>query len=162
MDTLICGRFRIVSRLGAGAMAEVYAARHELIEQDAAVKLLLPEISAKAGMTRRLLQEAQAAAAVKHPGIVDIYDVGHTADGRAYIVMELLPGESLGQRLKRLGTLSVDAAADVTVLDLKKRRKVDPARFESKGRCTPFAGWTLKGWPVTTIVGGRVVWTDRK
>ena len=60
------------------------------------------------------------------------------------------------------GTLAVDAPADVTVLDLKRRRKVDPARFESKGRCTPFAGLTLRGWPVTTIVGGRVVWSDRK
>jgi dihydroorotase len=60
------------------------------------------------------------------------------------------------------GTLAVDAPADVTLLDLKRRRKVDPTRFESKGRCTPFAGLTLKGWPVTTIVGGRVVWTDRR
>jgi dihydroorotase len=60
------------------------------------------------------------------------------------------------------GTLAVDAPADVTVLDLKRRRKVDLARFESKGRCTPFAGLALKGWPVATIVGGRVVWTDRR
>lgn len=57
------------------------------------------------------------------------------------------------------GSLAVDAPADITVLDLKRRRKVEPARFESKGRNTPFAGLALKGWPVTTIVGGRVVWT---
>ncbi len=60
------------------------------------------------------------------------------------------------------GTLAVEGPADLTLLDLKRRRKVDPARFESKGRSTPFAGLTLKGWPVTTIVGGNVVWTDRK
>jgi dihydroorotase len=60
------------------------------------------------------------------------------------------------------GTLAVDAPADVTILDLRRRRKVDPARFESKGRSTPFAGLTLKGWPVTTIVAGRIVWSDRR
>jgi dihydroorotase len=60
------------------------------------------------------------------------------------------------------GTLAVDAPADLTLLDLKRRRKVDPARFESKGRCTPFAGWTLKGWPVATIVAGRVVFSDQR
>jgi len=60
------------------------------------------------------------------------------------------------------GTLAPNAPADLTLLDLKRKRRVEPARFESKGRCTPFAGWTLKGWPVATIVGGRVVWQDRR
>jgi dihydroorotase len=60
------------------------------------------------------------------------------------------------------GTLAVDAPADLTLLDLKRRRKVDPARFESKGRSTPFGGLTLKGWPVVTIVAGRVVFDDRR
>jgi dihydroorotase len=46
------------------------------------------------------------------------------------------------------------------VLDLGRRRQVDPAKFESKGRSTPFAGRMLKGWPVLTIVGGRVVFDD--
>jgi dihydroorotase len=46
----------------------------------------------------------------------------------------------------------------VTLLDLSRRLKVDPARFLSKGRNTPFGGWTLKGAPVMTIVGGRVAW----
>jgi dihydroorotase len=56
------------------------------------------------------------------------------------------------------GTLAPGAAADVTVLDLERKRTVDPTTFLSKGRSTPFAGWTLRGWPVLTIVGGRVVW----
>jgi dihydroorotase len=60
------------------------------------------------------------------------------------------------------GTLAPGAPADVTVLDLQARRTVDPKRFFSKGRSTPFAGWTLKGWPVLTIVGGRVAWSDLK
>jgi dihydroorotase len=58
------------------------------------------------------------------------------------------------------GSLEPGGPADVTVLDLERRRKVDPARFESKGRCTPFAGWSLKGWPAMTIVAGRVVYRD--
>jgi dihydroorotase len=60
------------------------------------------------------------------------------------------------------GTLAPGSPADVTVLDLQKKRTVDPARFASKGRSTPFAGWTLKGGPALTIVGGRVAWQDPK
>jgi len=60
------------------------------------------------------------------------------------------------------GTLAPGSPADVTILDLDRRRKVDPARFESKGRNTPFAGWTLKGAAVMTIVAGRVVWQERR
>jgi len=57
------------------------------------------------------------------------------------------------------GTLAPGSPADVTVLDLARRVTVDPARFASKGRHTPFAGWTLEGGPAATIVGGAVVWT---
>jgi dihydroorotase len=59
------------------------------------------------------------------------------------------------------GSLAPGSPADLTVLDLERKRQVDPARFESKGRSTPFAGWILKGGPVMTIVGGTVVWKDR-
>jgi dihydroorotase len=58
------------------------------------------------------------------------------------------------------GTLAPGSPADVTVLDLGRKRQVDPARFQSKGRNTPFAGWILKGWPVLTVVDGRVAWDD--
>jgi dihydroorotase len=60
------------------------------------------------------------------------------------------------------GTLAPGSPADLTLLDLAKRRAVDTGRFESRSRNTPFAGWTLRGWPATTIVGGRVVWQDGK
>jgi dihydroorotase len=58
------------------------------------------------------------------------------------------------------GTLAPGSPADITVLDLAKKRQVDSARFESRSRNTPFEGWILKGWPVLTIVGGRVAWKD--
>jgi len=56
------------------------------------------------------------------------------------------------------GTLAPGSPADITVLDLAKKRTVDPARFASKSRNTPFGGLSLRGWPVMTIVAGRVVW----
>jgi dihydroorotase len=60
------------------------------------------------------------------------------------------------------GALAPGSPGDVTVLDLDRPRKVDPARFQSKGRHTPFAGWTLAGAAVMTIVAGNVVWEDAK
>jgi dihydroorotase len=60
------------------------------------------------------------------------------------------------------GTLAPGSPADVTVLDLGRKRQVDPARFESRSRNTPFGGWILKGWPAMTIVGGRVAWKDAR
>jgi dihydroorotase len=58
------------------------------------------------------------------------------------------------------GSLAVGGPADLTILDLDRERTVDPARFQSKGRNTPYAGWTLRGWPVATIVGGTIAWQD--
>jgi len=60
------------------------------------------------------------------------------------------------------GTLAPGSPADVTVLDLARKRQVDAARFESRSRNTPFDGWILKGWPAMTIVGGRVAWKDAR
>lgn len=81
------------------------------------------------------------------PGLIDL--------GRLVSLLSVNPARVLGLPG---GSLAPGAPGDVTVLDLERRRKVDPERFESKGRNTPFAGWTLKGWPVATIVGGRVAW----
>jgi dihydroorotase len=60
------------------------------------------------------------------------------------------------------GTLAPGSPADLTLLDLSKKRRVDAARFESRSRNTPFDGWILKGWPAMTIVGGRVAWKDAR
>ena len=60
------------------------------------------------------------------------------------------------------GTLAPGSPADLTVLDLDRRQRVDPARFQSKGRNTPFGGWSLQGAPVLTIVEGRVAWRAEK
>jgi len=58
------------------------------------------------------------------------------------------------------GRLAVGSPADLTIVDLEKEREVDPEQFASKGRNTPFGGWKLKGWPIATIVAGKVVWSE--
>lgn len=58
------------------------------------------------------------------------------------------------------GTLDEGAAADLVLLNLEEERSIDPQQFQSKGRNTPFAGWTCKGWPVMTIFGGKIVWQE--
>ena len=60
------------------------------------------------------------------------------------------------------GTLSPGSPGDVTVLDLGRKRQVDPSKFESRSRNTPFGGLILQGWPAMTIVGGRVAWKDTR
>jgi len=60
------------------------------------------------------------------------------------------------------GTLAPGSPADLTLLDLARKRQVDATRFESRSRNTPFDGWILKGWPAMTIVGGRVAWKDAR
>jgi formylglycine-generating enzyme required for sulfatase activity/tRNA A-37 threonylcarbamoyl transferase component Bud32 len=97
------GGYRVVEQLGTGGMGVVYVGQHELIGKRAAVKVLLPELSRDAAVVRRFFNEARAATQVRHPGIVEVFDFGHAADGSAYIVMELLHGETLSARVRRQG-----------------------------------------------------------
>ena len=60
------------------------------------------------------------------------------------------------------GKIEIGAAADLVLIDLNKEQKIDRTTFVSKGKNTPFDGWTCSGWPVTTIYGGKVVWEDGK
>jgi serine/threonine-protein kinase len=99
------GNYTITSTIGEGGMGAVYGMVHESLGRPAALKLLLPEISSSRDMVTRFFNEARAAASIRHPGIVDVYDFGFLPDGRAYIIMEYLDGESLGSRLRRVGRL---------------------------------------------------------
>jgi eukaryotic-like serine/threonine-protein kinase len=102
MQGIKFGSYRVVEKLAAGGMGEVYTATHDLMNREAVIKILLPEMSADKSIVKRFFNEAQAAASIQHPGIVAVFDVGHADDGRAYIVMEKLPGESLQARLDRV------------------------------------------------------------
>ena len=85
----VVGHYRITQELDVGGMGAVYRAVHELMGKQAAVKLLRPELSSDPEMVRRFFNEAKAASAIRHPGIVEVFDFGYHEDGRAYIVMEL-------------------------------------------------------------------------
>jgi serine/threonine-protein kinase len=104
------GNYQIVREIAAGGMGMVYLAQNRVIGRLAAVKCLLPELSANEEMIARIFNEARAAALIRHPGLVDVYDFGRLPDGRAYIVMEYLEGETLAALLARAGRLPVDLA----------------------------------------------------
>jgi serine/threonine-protein kinase len=108
----VIGSYRIVAELGKGGMGMVYRAEHVQLERPAALKMLLSQLSSDASIVQRFFNEARAASAIDHPGIVEIYDFGTHTDGRAYIVMALLKGESLEQRLRR-GLLSPEDGATI-------------------------------------------------
>src|SRR5436853_5147899 len=86
----VFGNYRITGALSAGGMGAVYRAEHALIGKAAAVKVLLPEWSANTDVVNRFFNEARTTTAIRHPGIVEVFDFGHHASGRAYLVMELL------------------------------------------------------------------------
>jgi serine/threonine-protein kinase len=109
------GSFKAVSRLGVGSMGEVFLAVHQRIERRAAIKVLLPERTRDAETVRRLFVEARATSLIRHPGIVEIYDCDVHRNGRAYIVMEYLEGDTLGRRLHDVGALPWRAACRIAL-----------------------------------------------
>jgi eukaryotic-like serine/threonine-protein kinase len=114
---LLADRYELAETLGAGGMAHVVAAHDRLLERRVAVKLIRDELLGDEPSRQRLLREARAAAALHHPNTVAVFDVG--SDEQPFIVMELIEGESLADRLAREGRLEVrDAVAVATaVLD---------------------------------------------
>src|SRR5512136_93352 len=107
------GPYQIVAPIGAGGMGEVYRARDARLGRDVAIKVLPPQFADHPERLRRFEQEARAVAALSHPNILAIFDVG-TQDGIPYLVTELLEGESLRERL-RAGGLTVRKAVEIAV-----------------------------------------------
>ena len=104
------GAYRILHKIGEGGMGSVWLAEHGMLGRRAAIKVLHAEYSAQPAIVTRFFNEARAATAISDPGIVQIFDFGHHVDGSAYIVMELLEGETLDRRLQRIGRLAVGDA----------------------------------------------------
>jgi serine/threonine protein kinase len=102
---LIDGRYRVLRKIGAGGMADVYLARDETLGRQVAVKVLLPRYADDRLFVERFRREAQAAAGLNHPNIVSIYDRGQVGS-TYYIVMEYLQGETLKDFIRRHGRLA--------------------------------------------------------
>jgi serine/threonine-protein kinase len=102
--TILAGKYSLRGKLGEGAMGSVWAAEHLTLRSEVAIKLINPQIAAHPGAHVRFLREARAAAALRSPYVVKILDHG-IDENTPYIVMELLEGESLATRLRRVGRL---------------------------------------------------------
>ncbi|NUP08774.1 MAG: serine/threonine protein kinase [Polyangiaceae bacterium] len=108
---LISGKYRLLRQLGRGGMGSVWAARNELTDRDFAMKFLLPELAKNRDALHRFFLEARACGQIKHPAVVSVYDMGQAEDGTPYLVMELMEGEGLDQRLARSGVFRPGEAA---------------------------------------------------
>src|SRR6202521_3688696 len=94
------GPYEIVALLGAGGMGEVYRARDTRLDRNVAVKVLPANLSSDPSLRQRLEREAKAVSKLSHPHICTLHDIGHQ-DGIDYLVMELVDGETLEQRLTK-------------------------------------------------------------
>jgi len=108
---LLGGRYSILDTIGEGGMATVYRARDGFLQRTVAIKVLRPQYASDAEFRERFRREAQSAAALSHPNIVNVYDVGRE-DGSNYIVMECVDGRTLNDIIVSEGRLSVDRTAD--------------------------------------------------
>ncbi len=123
---ILAGKYRLVEPLGSGGMGTVWRADHLVLSSPVAVKVLNERAQDSAHGHARFLREAQAAAALRSPHVVQIFDVG--VEGSApFIVMELLEGESLAQRLRRVGRLELAATAAIITQSARALHKAHEA-----------------------------------
>jgi eukaryotic-like serine/threonine-protein kinase len=106
------GSYQVVAEIGRGGMGAVYRAEHPLIGRKVAIKVILGEMSKDADTVGRFFNEARAAAGIRHPALVDVFDFGYLPEGSAYLVMDYLEGETLGARLGR-GRLLPNLAVEI-------------------------------------------------
>jgi serine/threonine-protein kinase len=109
LGTLLNDRYRLEARIGTGGMSTVYRALDETLERQVAIKLMNREIASDSDQLERFRREARAVAQLSHPHVVGVIDAGEDA-GRPYIVFEYVEGETLKERIRRLGQLPVGEA----------------------------------------------------
>ena len=120
-NTIIDGRYRVVSRLGSGGMADVYLAEDQLLGRSLAVKVLHHHFAEDQEFVERFRREASSAAGLSHPNIVGIFDRGEW-DGTYYIAMEYVPGRSLKELVREQGPLEPVVAIDIVTQILQAAR----------------------------------------
>ena len=101
------GKYKIVGKIGQGAMGEVYRAHDSVLNRDVAIKIISSELGADDALRKRFQREAQSAARLNHPNIITVYDYGEE-QGKIYMAMELLSGADLKQAIARRAPLSLD------------------------------------------------------
>ncbi len=110
----ISDRYEIIDKVGSGGMADVYKARDQRLNRFVAIKVLKPEYSSDKSFVNKFRAEAQSAAGLSHPNIVNVYDVGDDS-GLHYIVMELVEGITLKRFIERKGKLEVKEAVGISI-----------------------------------------------
>src|ERR1700761_1056466 len=118
---IVDNRYKVLSRLGAGGMADVFLAEDQQLGRKVALKLLHRRFAADPDFVERFRREAQAAAGLQHPNVVSVYDRG-SFDGTYYIAMEYLPGRSLKQLIRQEAPLDPVRTIDITIQILKAAR----------------------------------------
>ncbi len=111
---LIGGRYEVLEKIGTGGMSDVYKAKDEKLNRLVAVKVLKQEFSENRNFVSKFRVEAQAAAGLMHPNIVNVYDVGEE-DGIHYIVMELVEGITLKKYIERKSRLTIKEAISIAI-----------------------------------------------
>ena len=109
IGTVLSGRYRLEAKLGSGGMSTVYLARDETLDRPVAVKVMHREMSEQPDQLERFRQEARAVAKLSHPNVVSVIDAGEDS-GYPYIVFEYVEGETLKQRIARVGALDTQEA----------------------------------------------------
>ncbi|HUS65870.1 MAG TPA: protein kinase [Kofleriaceae bacterium] len=109
------GRYRVDDLIAVGGMGAVYKGTHLLLHKRIAIKVLRADLRSQDQMVERFQREAIAASAIGHENIVAVHDMGTTPDGTAYLVMELLEGQNLGDLIEAEAPLDMAAACDITL-----------------------------------------------
>ena len=119
LGRVIAGRFTVLARLGAGAMGTVYRAKQARIGREVAIKILRSDRALDEASRGRFLREARANSLLTSPNTVTVFDFGADDNGDFYLAMELLEGESLGQRIRRQGRLDAASAVETALQALR-------------------------------------------
>lgn len=145
IGTVLSGRYKLEAKLGSGGMSTVYLARDTTLDRSVAVKVMHREMSEQADQLERFRQEARAVAKISHPNVVAVIDAGEDG-GHPYIVFEYVEGETLKQRISRVGALdpqealayAIEIARGLTVAHARNmvHRDIKPQNvlIDSEGR----------------------------
>src|SRR6266566_1270641 len=112
-DKPIDGKYRIISRLGAGGMGDVYKVEHTFLGATRVIKVVRPQISDSGEAHDRFLREARLATKIHHPNVATLHDFAALPDGSHYMVWEFIDGENLAQVMRRRGVLPPREAVDI-------------------------------------------------